>query len=396
MKLLHELSLDSVVMGMLAAFVGFAGSFAIVLQGLLLAGATTEQAAAALMVLSVGMGVCGIYTGFRTRMPVSIAWSTPGAALLATTGVIDGGFSAVVGGFVICGVLLTLSGAWPLLGRAVSSIPGYLANAMLAGVLFGLCLAPVQAVAEFPLFGVLLVATWVGVGLLNRLMAVPAALAVFALISVFGIPHADAGAGLWTSAAFKLPELITPTFTLPSLVSIGVPLFIVTMASQNIPGVALLRAKGYEPDAGPLFTLTGVFSTIAAFFGGHAINLAAITGALCAGEEAHENPGRRYWASIVSGVCYVVVGVFAAYVTALAAMAPPVLLQAVAGLALVGAFSASAMNAFADPDHREAAACTFFTTASGLSFAGVSGAFWGLLVGGLIHWVKARSRWGRA
>jgi len=371
-------------MGLLTAFVGFASSFAVVLHGLTGVGATEAQAASGLMALSISLGLCAIVLSIATRLPVSIAWSTPGAALLASSGAVGGGFNTAVGGFLICGALIILAGLWKPLGRAVAAIPAALANAMLAGVLIGLCFAPVKAIAFNPLFGLPIVLAWVVVGSINRLFAVPAALLAFVLVLTFGVDMpADAMARI---SATLVPhvEWITPAFTVAGLVSIALPLFIVTMASQNIPGIAVLKVNGYEPQPGPLFAMTGVFSILSAPFGGHAVNLAAITAAMCAGEDAHRDPSRRYWAVIVAGVGYVVFGLMAATVTTFVSLAPPILIQAVAGLALIGAFAGSAMAAFKEQDSREAAAVTFLVTASGVSFAGISGAFWGLLAGGLM------------
>jgi benzoate membrane transport protein len=179
-------------------------------------------------------------------------------------------------------------------------------------------------------------------------------------------------------------ELFRPVFSFPGLVSIALPLFIVTMASQNIPGIAVLKVNDYDPKPGRLFAVTGLFSLLSAPFGGHAVNLAAITAAMCAGQDAHADPARRYWAAVVAGLVYIVLGLLAGVVTAFVALAPPILIEAVAGLALVGAFSGSAMAAFQRTDTREAAAITFLITASGVTFAGISGAFWGLVAGGLM------------
>lgn len=371
-------------MGLLTAFVGFASSFAVVLHGLTGVGATEAQAASGLMALSVSMGVCAIVLSLTTRLPVSIAWSTPGAALLASSGAVAGGFNTAVGGFLICGALIVIAGLWKPLGRAVAAIPAALANAMLAGVLIGLCFAPVKAIAFNPLFGLPIVAAWVIVGSINRLFAVPAALLAFVLVLAFGVEMpADAMARLSATLVPHI-EWVTPAFTVAGLISIALPLFIVTMASQNIPGIAVLKVNGYEPQPGPLFATTGVFSILSAPFGGHAVNLAAITAAMCAGEDAHRDPARRYWSAIVAGAGYIVFGLLAATVTAFVSLAPQILIQAVAGLALISAFAGSAMAAFKETDGREAAAVTFLVTASGVSFAGVSGAFWGLLAGGLM------------
>jgi benzoate membrane transport protein len=380
----RDFSLQSLFMGLLTAFVGFASSFAVVLHGLTGVGATEAQAASGLMALSVSMGLCAIVLSLSTRLPVSIAWSTPGAALLASSGAVAGGFNTAVGGFLICGALIVVAGLWKPLGRAVAAIPAALANAMLAGVLIGLCFAPVKAIAFNPLLGLPIVAAWVVVGSINRLFAVPAALLAFVLVLAFGVDMpADAMARLSATLVPHI-EWVTPAFTVAGLVSIALPLFIVTMASQNIPGIAVLKVNGYEPQPGPLFATTGLFSILSAPFGGHAVNLAAITAAMCAGEDAHHDPARRYWSAIVAGAGYIVFGLLAATVTAFVSLAPPILIQAVAGLALISAFAGSAMAAFKEADGREAAAVTFLVTASGVSFAGVSGAFWGLMAGGLM------------
>ncbi|KQS99126.1 MULTISPECIES: benzoate/H(+) symporter BenE family transporter [unclassified Rhizobium] len=383
--MLRDFSLQSLFMGVLTAFVGFASSFAVVLHGLQGVGATEAQAASGLMALCIALGLCAIVLSAVTRLPVAIAWSTPGAALLASSGAIEGGLAAAVAGFLICATLVVIAGLWKPLGRAVAAIPVSLANAMLAGVLIGLCFAPVKAVGDMPLLGLPIVLAWAIVGSFKRLLAIPAALLAFVLVLAFGV---EMPADNWARISATLVphvEWITPTFNLASLVSIGLPLFIVTMASQNIPGIAVLKVNGYEPSPGPLFATTGVFSLLSAPFGGHAVNLAAITAAMCAGEDAHRDPARRYWSALISGVCYVLIlGPFAATVTAFVSLAPPILIQAVAGLALVGAFAGSAMAAFKDQDNREAAAITFLVTASGISFAGISGAFWGLLAGGLM------------
>lgn len=382
--MLKDFSLQSLLMGLLTAFVGFSSSFAVVLQGIKATGATDLEAASGLMALSVAMGVCGIVLSLWKRMPISIAWSTPGAAFLASVGVVQGGFPVTVGAFLVSSLLIVVAGLFRPLNRAVSAIPPALANAMLAGVLIGLCLAPVKAVAFDPSLGLPIVVAFFVAGAFNRLFAVPVALAVFVLVIRYGVsidPNALAHVG---DSLMPMPVFVMPEFTVPALISVALPLFIITMASQNIPGITVLRVNGYEPAPGPLFTVTGLFSLLSAPFGGHAVNLAAITAAMCAGEDAHADPRRRYWSAVVGGVGYVVLGLLAGAVTAAVALAPKILIEAVAGLALLGAFSASAMAAFKETESREAAAVTFIVTASGLSFGGVSGAFWGLLAGGAV------------
>ncbi len=379
-----DLSFQSFFMGCLTAFVGFASSFAVVLQGLKGVGATDYEAASGLMALSVSMGLCAIVLSAWTKLPVSIAWSTPGAALLATAGTVEGGFAAAVGAFLVCGVLIVIAGLFRPLGRAVAAIPAPLANAMLSGVILGLCFAPFKAIAFDPKLGLPILVAWAAVLAFKRLYAVPAALLAFVIVMVFGVELPEGAMATWAQSLAPPVELVAPVFTLPALVSIALPLFIVTMASQNIPGIAVLKVNHYNPTPAPLFAVTGLFSLLSAPFGGHAVNLAAITAAMCAGEDAHPDPKRRYWAAIIGGVGYVILGLLAGAVTAFVSLAPPILIQAVAGLALIGAFSGSAVAAFKEPETREAAAVTFLITASGVSFAGISGAFWGLIAGALM------------
>jgi len=376
--MLRELSARAVLAGVLAAFVGFASSFAVIINGLTAVGATQQQAASGLMALSIAMGVCGILLSLRRRMPISVAWSTPGAALLATTGVVAGGFPAAVGAFLLTGVLIVLAGLFRPLGRWVAAIPAPLANAMLAGVLLNLCLAPVRAVAEAPALGLPVVVVWAVVARLQRVYAVPASVLVaVALIALTAHPDAAKLGSLW-------PALVPvwPVFTPAAVVGIAVPLFIVTMASQNIPGMAVLTVNGFRPPAAPLFRATGIASVLAAPFGSHAVNLAAITAAMCAGEDAHPNPARRYWAAATAGAVYVLFGLGAGAATGFLAASPPILIEAVAGLALLGAFGAAIMAAVADPASHEAAVICFLVTGSGVTLLGISGAFWGLVAGG--------------
>ncbi len=377
----------AIAAGLLAAFVGFASSFAVVLQGFVAVGASPAQAASGLMAVSVAMGLCGMALSLRTRMPISIAWSTPGSALLAATAAPEGGFAVAVGAFVASGALIVLAGLWKPLGRAVAAIPPALANAMLAGVLLPLCLAPVRAVAEVPALALPVVLAWAVMARLNRLLAVPAAVvvAVGLIAATVTLPP-----GLIAGSIMPSPVLVMPEFAPAALVGIALPLFLVTMASQNIPGIAVLNANGYRPDPGPLFTATGLFSLAAAPVGSHAVNLAAITAAICAGPEAHPDPARRWPAALVAGAGYVVLGLGAGAAAAFVAAAPPVLIQAVAGLALLGAFAGALMAAVQVPQEREAAVVCFLVAGGGLTLFGIGGAFWGLLAGlalrALAHW----------
>src|SRR4051794_5628863 len=253
-----SLSLPALAAGLLAGFVGFASGFPVFLQGLRAMGASPDQAASGLTAIMVAMGLCGIALSLSQRMPISVGQSTPGAALLASSPMPVGGFDEAVGAFLAAGALAVLAGLWRPLGRAVAAIPAPLANAMLAGVLLGLCLAPVKAVAQAP--GLAIVLTWAVVARINRLMAVPAAVlvTVATIALTVELPH-----GLLATAG-PAPVLVAPEFSLAAIIGIALPLFLVTMASQNIPGMAVLNVNGYRPDPGPLFTATGLFTLAAA------------------------------------------------------------------------------------------------------------------------------------
>lgn len=382
--MLGSLSPHSLFIGFLAAFVGFASSFAVVLAGLAAVGASEAEAASGLLASAVAMGLCGIVLSLRTRMPISAAWTTPGAALLAGSGAVAGGFSEAVGAFLVCGVLIVLAGLWRPFGRAVEAIPASLANAMLAGILLVLCLAPIRAIAFDLWLGLPILLAWIVGSRLHRFLGVPAALVAFVLVVVFGVEFPDGWQAGLTRSLVPQVVPVMPAFSPGAVLGIALPLFIVTMASQNVPGLAVLKANGYAPKTGPLLATTGVFSVLAAPFGGVATNLAAITAAMLAGDEAGDDRKARYVGAVVCGIVYCLFGLFASLVIAFVSLAPSVLIEAVAGLALIGAFTAAAVNAFKVEAERPAAAITFLAAASGISILGVSGAFWGLLAGGLM------------
>ena len=384
----NDLSFSAASAGILSAFVGFAGSFAIVVQGLTSVGASPQQAASGLMAAAIAMGLCAISLSLRSGDPISIAWSTPGAAFLATLGVPEGGFAVAVGAFLVTAVLIILAGMWKPLGRAVSAIPTPLASAMLAGVLLPLCLAPFEAIAQYPALGLPIVLAWLAVGRFNKLFAVPAAVLTAALLIGINFRGEIDGAEMaWSGLV-----LVEPSFSLSAITGIAIPLFIITMASQNITGIAVLSNFDYHPDPGKMFSWTGLFSLVGAPFGSHAVNLAAITAAICAGDDAHPDRTRRYWAAVVAGIVYILFGLTAGFAVAFMSISPPILIAAVAGLALLGALASALIAAMSEPKDQEAALITFLITASGITFFGIGGAFWGLLAGGAVYFLhRARA-----
>ncbi|CAO3430543.1 benzoate/H(+) symporter BenE family transporter [Azospirillum doebereinerae] len=382
----HGLSFSAVGTGLLVALVGYASSVALVIQGLAAVGADTAQITSGLVAIGFSMGLAAIVLATRQRKPISVAWTTPGVALLAATGPVAGGFPAAVGAFLTVAALIMLTGLWTSLGRWIAAIPKPLANAMLAGILLKLCLAPFAAMTQAPGLGLLVLAVWAVVGRFARLYAVPAAVAV--ALGAMALTAPDAAplpGGPWPSLT-----LVAPVFTWEALVGIALPLFVVTMASQNIPGLTVLATFGYTPRVPPLFLVTGLFSALSAPFGAPTVNLAAITAAMCAGPDADPRPERRWQAAVVGGLGYIAFAALAAVTATLVLRSPPILIEAVAGLALIGAFGGALLGAVQAEDERVPALVTLLVTASGLSFFGVGSAFWGLVFGGAMH---ALHRW---
>lgn len=371
-----------VVAGVVTALVGFSSSFVVVLAGLTAVGATAEQAASGLLVVCALAAAGMIGLSLRHREPLSLAWSTPGAALLASTGAVTGGWPAAVGAFLVAGGLIVLTGLVPRLGALVAAIPASLARAMLAGVLLPLCVVPVTALADSPLLVGPVVATWLVMQRVARRWAVPAALAVALLVVAL-----DAGPRL--APADLVPGLTwtTPQWTVPALVGLAVPLWIVTMASQNVPGVAVMASFGYRVPWRETMTVTGAGTILGAPFGAHAVNLAAITAALAAGPDAGPDPARRWRASVTAGLAYLPLAAGSAALAALVAAAPAGVMQAAAGLALLGTFGLALAEALADPAERVPAAVTLLVAASGVTVLGVGAAFWALLAGLAVRWV---------
>ncbi len=381
------MSLPAVTAGFVAVLVGFTSSVAIVFQAATALGATPEQISSWMWALGLGMGLCSALPSLVLKKPVMVAWSTPGAAVLATAAA-AGGFTLAqaTGAFIVCALLMTAAGATGWFERVMDRIPMPIASALLAGVLarFGLD-AFLAARTALPLVLLMLGAYLVGRRLWPR-YAVPGVLAA-------GTAFAAANGQLHLAGvAFTLttPVAVMPDFTLAAMVSLALPLFVVTMASQNLPGVAAIRAAGYRMPISKLITLTGVATLLLAPFGAYALNLSAITAAICMGPEAHEDPDKRYTAAVSCGAIYVVIGLFGAAVTGVLTAFPRELVVAVAGLALLSSIGGGLAVAVKDETHREAALITFLVTLSGLTLAGIGSAFWGVVAGAL---ALAVQRW---
>lgn len=385
----RDSALSTIVAGFVATLVGFTSSIVIIFQAAKGLGASPAQISSWIWALGIGMGVCSFFPSLILRQPVMVAWSTSGAAVLATAAA-SGQFSLAegIGAFIVSAVLIILFGITGWFERLIDRIPLPLASALLAGILcrFGLdAFGALQS--SFTLVVIMLLAYIFSRRLLPR-YTMPIVLVVGAVCAgMSGQLHIDQ-----MHWAFAMPVWMPPKFTMAATLSLALPLFIVTMASQNLPGVAVIRESGYDIPISKILTLTGVATLILAPFGGYALNFAAITAAICMGHEAHEDPARRYTAAAYCGIFYAILGLFGAAITGLLAAFPHALVIAVAGFALLGTIGNSLAIALKDEIYREPALITFLVTLSGISLHDIGSAFWGILAGSL---ALAIQRWRR-
>lgn len=374
--------------GIMTGIVGFSAAFSIVLGGLEAVGASRAQAASGLLALTVTMGAISIVLSWRYRMPITSAWSTPGAALLMTTATVAGGWPVAVGAFIVCGILLTVTGLLPFLARLVQRIPVGIAQAMLAGILLPLGIAPISALVINPLAVAPVLIVWLLLFRLRPQWAIPGAL-LTALI-VIGVSIQSSSTKISTAHIMPRLEWTAPEFTLQACIGIALPLYIVTMASQNIPGLAVMSSFGYSLPWRASLTTTGIGTILTAPFGGHALNLAAISAALAAGPEA--GPQQRRWiAGVAAGCSYIVLGVLSTGLATLILAGPAGVLPTIAGVALLSTFMSSIAQAFSNASQRLPAAITFLVAASGVSALGLSSAFWALGAGLIARWALSGS-----
>jgi benzoate membrane transport protein len=366
-------ALQPVVAGVVGSVTGFFGSVAVLLAGLTAAGATAAQAASGLAALCVANGVLSIAASLRLRIPVCFAWSTPGAALLVAAH--PASFGTAVGAFVLAGLLMVVTGAVPAFARWIDRIPAALSGGLLAGVLLPFCLSPVREAVVTPWTVLPLVLVWL---VLSRFAPRAAGPVVIVAALVVTVLQGTAGAALP-----PLPILVAPALDPVGIVALGLPLYLVTMAGQQLPGLAVLRSNEYRPPTRLALVASGAASAVAAPLGAVQVNLAAITGAIMVGPDAGADRSRRWVSGVASGCTYLVLAGIAGVVAGLIGDRPPALVEAAAGLALIGAFVGAISSALARPDTRVAAAITFLVVGSGIAVAGVGSAFWGVVAGGV-------------
>ncbi|MFD4587276.1 benzoate/H(+) symporter BenE family transporter [Streptomyces sp. NPDC058434] len=385
--LLRDMSLSAVLAGFVAVVVSYSGPLVIVLAAAAAGHLDKAQTSSWVWAISIGSGLTCIGLSLRTRMPVITAWSTPGAALLVTSlGAYS--YAEAIGAFIVTGVVITLVGLTGVFGRLMRQVPTAVVAAMLAGILFSFGTGVFTSLKTAPwIAGTVLAGYLLGKRFLPR-YAVLIALAV-------GVACSAATSRLdirLDHLELARPVLTTPHFSVASLIGIAVPMILATLASQNAPGMAVLTASGYQPRDRLLIGSTGLVSTALAPFGSHAINLAAITAAICTGPESHRDPKRRYVAGVACGAFYLLIGAFGTTLVVFFAGLPKELVAAIAGVALFGALAGGLTGAVTEERDREAALITFLATASGMTLFGVGSAFWGLVFGVVAHLVLTRWR----
>ncbi|WP_415233436.1 benzoate/H(+) symporter BenE family transporter [Pseudorhodobacter sp.] len=358
-----------------ASLVGYGSTIALLLAAAAALGATPAQSASWVLAICLAKGLTSGFLSIYTKVPMVLAWSTPGLALLAASEGVT--MPEAVGAFLLAAGLIVLTGAWGPLGRLVQRIPDGIAAGMLAGVLLPFCLPLTQALKTLPLLVLPMVAVFTLVRLRNPAFAVLAALAMG-----IGLAFLMGEAAL-PALTLSLPQLtfILPEFQASILLGLGVPLYLVTMASQNLPGFAVLRAAGYTPAVRPALLATGGASLLSAFAGAHTISMAAITAAICLGDDTHPDKAQRWKVGIAYAGVWLILGCFSPLIIPIIAALPPALIAALVGLALLGPLMGAATGAFAHTEQRFAGLVTLVTTASSVSFFGIGAAFWGLLAG---------------
>jgi benzoate membrane transport protein len=374
-----------IIAGFVASVSGSAATFGIAIAGLLAMGATREQTSTAIFVLLFGYGLLSTVLSYRYKMPISIVWSTPGAAFLAASAGLGLEFEQAIGGFFLSGVLLTITGFWPALARLVQRIPAAIASAMLAGILFTFVISTVRASVDYPLLVLPFVLVWF---LLNRISPVWAT--PITIVLAFGLINAQVGTS-WLEGASLFPsfDVVIPDFELVPMFSIGIPLYLITMASQNLPGTAIMKGFGYILPVRAVLGSTGIATVVASFFGGFGMNLAAITAAINANEQAAKDPARRWVASFAGGLVYWLFAIGAGFFAAFVLAVPTELLLAVVGIALLPSFVSAIGVSLEDKELRLPAAITFVVGAAGISVFGIGGAFWALVAGMLaLGWLR--------
>jgi len=386
-SLSKDLSLSAVIAGLIAVIISYAGPLIIVFQAAREAHMPSDQVSSWIWAISIGSGLTGLLLSWRLKVPVITAWSTPGAALLVSM-LPTVSLPQAIGAYIVASLIIAALGLSGAFDKLMSRLPKAIAAAMLAGILFRFGAGLFTSVTLQPALVLAMIAAYLLGKRFSPRYAILAVLLVGCAVAA-GLGEFNGGS---ITLALAEPIFIAPEWNWHAIVNIGLPLALVTLTGQYVPGMAVMRSAGYTTPARSIVSWTAITSALLAPFGSHGINLAAITAAICTGREAHEDPNKRYIAGIACGLFYILMGIFGATLASVFAALPKELIAALAGLALFGAISAGLSGAMADEKQREAALITFLVTASGMSFLGLAAAFWGLIFGLVAHFALSYTR----
>ena len=386
-NLLKDCSLSALVAGMIATFISYAGPLVIIFHAAQSASLSPETLSSWVWAISIGSAVLGAVLSLRYRVPVVIAWSIPGSALLVSA-LPQIGLNQAIGAYLVANLIMLLIGLSGAFDRIIARLPGSIAAGMQAGILFSFGIEVFRALPVQPLLVLSMFVTYIVMRRSWPRYAVAAVLLVGGAITLLG-GHLHTEALVFELAT---PQWITPEFSLAATLNLALPLVLVALTGQFMPGMAVLRNAGFNTPASPIISASAIGGILLAPFGCHGLNLAAVTASLCTGKEAHENPRRRYIAALSGSATYLVFGIAGATLVSLFAAFPAALIAALAGLALYGAISDALVRSLTETKERDAGLFTFLVTASGVSFLGLSAAFWGLIFGLLTHFLIVARR----
>lgn len=384
---LKDFSISAIIAGFLAVLISYAGPLVVVFQAAKIANLSTELTSSWIWAISLGSGITGLILSWKLKSPVITAWSTPGAALLVVM-LPTMPINQAVGAYIASAVIVTLIGLSGAFEKLIQQVPKGIAAAMLAGILFHFGTEIFVSINARPMLVLVMLATFLIVKRFQPRYTIAMVMLVGMLLAI------SSGETHLSNVKLEIvkPVFVTPEWSWSATLSLGLPLALVTLTGQYVPGMAVLKTAGYKTSASPIITLTGLASILLAPFCAHGVNLAAITAAICTGKEAHENPAKRYVAGIASGIFYIMIGIYGGTLALLFSSLPKEMIAALAGLALIGAITTGIIGVVQDEGHRDSSVVTFLVTASGMSFLGLGSAFWGLLLGAVSYGVLHK-RW---
>lgn len=385
----QDVSISAFIAGLLAVLISYAGPLVIVFQAAKLSGLSTQMTSSWIWAISIGSGLTGLILSWKLKIPVITAWSTPGAALLI--GLLPHTpYPQAIGAFLVSALVVTLIGFSGAFDRVIERIPKGIAAALLAGILLRFGMEVFSSISINPILVLAMICAFIAIKRVSPRYAIAGVM----IVGMVAAMLADKTHISDVTLDLVMPIFVMPEWSWTALLNMGLPLALVSLTGQFVPGMAVMRASGYKVRAKEIITTTGIASFLLAPFGSHGVNLAAITAAICTGKEANEDPAKRYVAGIFCGLIYILIGIFGGAIALLFSALPKELIATLAGLALIGAITTGIVGMVADESHRDASVITFLATASGMHFLDMGSAFWGLVIGCLAYFMLHKN-WSR-